>query len=128
MATIKSHPAPGLGLLLPGSFVVPQNPLSGGQIKYIPKMGELLPSRFSVPQNPLIARLRSSLSGLGGCGCSGSGSDSGAAESDGDSGFINGVAIPGMGSIMESLKNVNWITVAIAAGAAYMLAANNKGR
>lgn len=86
MAHIGYHPAPGLGELIPGSYVVPQNPIVAAS--YIPHMGELLPATFVVPQNPLIAALAtpagtgmpnntrgmaygSGMSGLGGCGCRG---------------------------------------------------------
>lgn len=87
MAHIGRHPAPGLGELIPGSFVVPQNPIMAAS--YIPHIGELLPASFVIPQNPLIAAMLtpagtgmpnntrgltygSGLSGLGGgCGCRG---------------------------------------------------------
>ena len=84
------HPAPGLGDLLPGSFVVPQNPIldagtalvpsvqaaAGGRVVRVPHIGELLPARFDVPQNPLRDALLSasvvktqSTKGMGCVGC-----------------------------------------------------------
>lgn len=79
MAHLNFHPAPGLGDLLPGAFVVPQNPIDGESRRatsYVPRMGELLPGSFSVPQNPLIAALSSgnplkpaNMSNGAGCGC-----------------------------------------------------------
>lgn len=56
MARMNYHMAPGLGDLIPGWFVVPQNPIQAaaqGGVKYIPKMGELIGASFVVPQNPL---------------------------------------------------------------------------
>lgn len=70
---IPVHPAPGLGDLLPGFFVVPQNPIrgastpvvastsakAGGAVVKVPSMGELMPGMFVVPQNPLRTALSS---------------------------------------------------------------------
>lgn len=70
------HPAPGLSELLPGWFVVPQNPiLAGGSaaVKYTPRIGDLIAAKYSVPQNPILAADRR-LAGIGcggGCSCSG---------------------------------------------------------
>jgi hypothetical protein len=82
------HPAPGLGDLLPGFFVVPQNPIV--PTTYVPRIGDILPGKFAVPQNPikdymsgrlnLIARepgVVGTLNGMSGCsggdcGCGGS--------------------------------------------------------
>lgn len=92
------HPSPGLGDLLPGWFVVPQNPIRPdstvmvpsvqatmpGQIGRRPHMGEFLPATFSVPQNPIVKNLASGMGGLA-CGC---GTPScGAPNSYGMSGF-----------------------------------------
>jgi len=72
---LNVHPAPGLGNLIPGSFVVPQNPIDGGEIRYIPRIGELLPAAFTIPQNPLMDVLSSpnplKPQRAGGCGCEG---------------------------------------------------------
>jgi hypothetical protein len=139
---LNHHPSPGFGELLPGFFVVPQNPIwdnkSQGNapnafagVKYIPSIGDILPGRFSVPQNPLIAQIRagmSKLSGLGGCCCGadkGSGSG-GANTGDAGTGFINGspVLTEGMGDL---LGGINWLTVAVAVGGTYLLM-KGKGR
>jgi hypothetical protein len=87
---LNSHPAPGLGDLLPGFFVVPQNPITDrGPTTYVPRIGEILPGSFPVPQNPikdymtgrlnLIGRetgVPGTINGKGvsgiGCGCGGS--------------------------------------------------------
>lgn len=62
------HPAPGIGELLPGFFVVPQNPIrdaSGmGGVKYQPHIGELLPASFNVPQNPIVKNIQTGMGGL----------------------------------------------------------------
>ncbi len=76
------HPSPGLGDLLPGWFVVPQNPVRPdstvlvpsvqasmpGQIARKSHMGEFLPATFSVPQNPILRNLATGMGGLA-CGC-----------------------------------------------------------
>lgn len=82
---IIGHPAPGLGDLLAGSFVVPQNPID--DVTYIPRIGEILPASFKVPQNPIkdyMSGVRTQLArepgkpgtlngvGMGDCGCGGS--------------------------------------------------------
>lgn len=120
---INRQLAPGLGDLLPGSFVVPQNPLM--PTRYIPKIGDLLPSRFAVPANPLISAIRGGLSGLsgcsGGCGCGG-----GSTDSSSGTGFLNGVALPGIGGLGDGLASVNWWTVGIAVGAVMLLTRSKK--
>lgn len=79
------HPSPGLGDLLPGWFVVPQNPIRQdstvlvpsvqasvpGRIARKPHMGDFLPATFAVPQNPIIKNLNTGMGGLAsmGCGC-----------------------------------------------------------
>lgn len=90
MSMLGFHPAPGFGELLPGSFVVPQNPIrdagtplvpsvqaaNGGQISYRPHIGELLPGMFTVPQNPILLGLAQGVGqpnlGCAGGGCGGS--------------------------------------------------------
>src|SRR5882724_9614777 len=53
MAGINRHPAPGLGELQPGWFVVPQNPMHG-PVSYIRGVGDILATGgFTVPQNPV---------------------------------------------------------------------------
>lgn len=65
MSHIGIHPAPGLGDMVPGWFVIPNNPIRDGQsatgVGYIPHIGELIPAKFGIPENPIIR-------GLAGCG------------------------------------------------------------
>jgi hypothetical protein len=51
MAQINYHPAPGLTGILPGWFVVPQNPIQPET--YQPGIGEIIGASFVVPQNPI---------------------------------------------------------------------------
>ena len=55
MGNIYGHLAPGLGDLLPGWTVVPQNPIAAAAYgtTYVPGIGDLLPGSFPVPQNPI---------------------------------------------------------------------------
>jgi hypothetical protein len=89
MAHLSFHPAPGLGDLLAGYFVVPQNPIRDAGTPLVPSVqathpnkvmrvkhiGELLRASFTVPQNPLIRTLADGgqTSGMAGLGCSGLG-------------------------------------------------------
>ena len=117
MPHLSLHPAPGLGELMPGWFVVPQNPIapdstplvptpqarSGGKPVYIPRMGELMPAKFTVPQNPLVREL-CGLGVLGG-GCSGCGS-SGEAKCKQGCGCPSAIGFSGLGdlsNVMDSL-------------------------
>lgn len=87
MSMISYHPAPGLGDLLPGFFVVPQNPIKDAQgVTYVPRIGEILPGSYAVPQNPIKDYMGGRLNLIGrepgvpgkvngqlsGCGCGGS--------------------------------------------------------
>ena len=132
MAHIGIHPAPGLGELIPGSFVVPSNPIVPRS--YIPRVGELLPASFPVPQNPLIAAMQSP-PGYGmpnsrgiGCGCSpGCGSGmcgtgglsglSGLSELGSDCGCIGGMC----GCGMSGLGQFDPVTLALIAGGLVLL-------
>jgi hypothetical protein len=100
-----------LGELIPGSFVVPSNPIVPSS--YIPHIGELLPASFPVPQNPLIAAITSppgyglpNQPGLG-CGCApgcGSGMCGGAqgmGALGSDCGCIGGMCGCGMGQFSD---------------------------
>ena len=73
MAFTNIHPAPGLGELMPGFFVVPQNPITMAQtgMGYFARMGELLPGSFSVPQNPIVSNFKTGMQGMGTLGCAG---------------------------------------------------------
>lgn len=79
MSHIPFHPAPGFGELLPGNFVVPQNPITGDRevVARVPTIGELLAAHFVVPQNPLLRELTK---GNCGCGCNGSGNGNGGCD------------------------------------------------
>lgn len=86
MANLNIHPAPGMGDLTSGFFVVPQNPIQMATegISRVPSLGEFMSASFAVPQNPFAAYVSNrvtplgtanlGLSGLGcgdGCGCGG---------------------------------------------------------
>ena len=63
---LNYHPAPGLGDLLPGFFVVPQNPITDTQgTTYVPRIGDILPGSFPVPQNPIKDYMTGQLSLIG---------------------------------------------------------------
>jgi hypothetical protein len=74
MAQLNYHPAPGMGDLLPGFYVVPQNPVQ--PVKYIRGISEILPGSFPVPQNPVkdytSGQTKLIGQGVSGCGCGGS--------------------------------------------------------
>jgi hypothetical protein len=101
MAHIPYHPAPGFGDLLPGDFVVPQNPIrdagtvlvpsvqamTGGRTVRVPHLAELLPATMVVPQNPIRdamasgARAGAGMPGMSSCaGCAGCGAGCGMGE------------------------------------------------
>lgn len=81
---LNHHPAPGLGDLLPGFYVVPQNPIKDATT-YVPRIGEILPGSYAVPQNPIKDYMSGRLNLIGrepgvpgkingklsGCGCGG---------------------------------------------------------
>jgi hypothetical protein len=77
------HPAPGLEGILPGWFVVPQNPIQ--PITYTPGIGDIVAATFPIPQNPVADYTRGQVKMIGqgvGCACDG-----------GCSGKINGVGV-----------------------------------
>jgi hypothetical protein len=126
---INHHPAPGFGDLIPGFFVVPQNPIVdnksralmpygfAGDIGYVPKFGDLMPSRLAVPSNPLIRALRA---GMSGCCCGGDGGSgdtsgqgtNGAAASDTATGYVNGAPVLGAG-VGEFVQGLDLQTLVI---------------
>jgi hypothetical protein len=55
MSNLNYHPAPGLGDLLAGAYVVPQNPIQMARegISVVPALGDFVAASFVVPQNPL---------------------------------------------------------------------------
>ncbi len=116
MAQINGHPAPGFGELIPGSYVVPQNPITMAEsgVRYVNRMGELLPGAFSVPQNPIIRNFQTGMQGMGTMGCVGLGCDGG--------GFMGSLA--GMGEIdLSTFSPSGWSTQTwwIIGGAAVLL-------
>jgi hypothetical protein len=83
MANLNIHPAPGMGDLTSGFFVVPQNPVTMATegISRVPTLGEFMSAAFVVPQNPFLAYVSGAVKPLGqggmgdcGCGCGGHGS------------------------------------------------------
>lgn len=116
MAHLNFHPAPGFGDLLPGFFVVPQNPIRGastplvpsvqaasmGTIVRVPHVGDLLPGQFPVPQNPIIAALATGMNGMRGMGC-GCGGDCGCG-----CGGTSPSGIQGLSGISDSVAA--WVT------------------
>lgn len=119
MSHINFHPAPGLGDLLPGMFVVPQNPIrdagtalvpsvqatAPNQVMRVKHIGELLQAAFTVPQNPLIRTLatggqsNNGMAGLGcgsGCGCGMGDTTAVPAASSWTDMFTNSTIIPGI--------------------------------
>lgn len=133
MSHIPFHPAIGFGDLLPGEFVVPQNPIRdagtplvpstvavmGGKPYRTPHLADLLPGKFVVPQNPLITTVTNGYSGIpqhshAGCGCGGA---CGGGKGMGD--------LSDVGTWLTSNTVVsavpNWVIVAGAGVAAWML-------
>ena len=89
MAGIYTHPAPGLGAMLPGWWDVPQNPIVAAQqgVTRVPSIGEIMGGKYTVPQNPIKDYVTNQVKPLGtsgnggvgglngcgggGCGCGG---------------------------------------------------------
>jgi hypothetical protein len=127
MAFTNVHPAPGVGELMNGFFVVPQNPITMAQtgIGYFPKMGDLLPGAFSVPQNPIVKNFASSMQGLGTMGC--------APGTNCGGGFTGALAGVGMGeldlsqiSTPSAWSTSTWAIVGV--GALLLLSSIRPGR
>lgn len=128
MAHLPFHPAPGLGELLPGFFVVPQNPITAAVkgTQYIPHVGELLPASFSVPQNPIVKTFQTNMNGLGACPRGNCG---------GFTGALAGATLPGMSGLgemdMSSFNPGNWSTATwalVAAGGIVLLMMSRPGK
>lgn len=110
MANLNLHPAPGLGDLTSGFYVVPQNPIQMATdgISRVPSLGEFMAGSFVVPANPFFAfstgqvqpigqgaagmpmnpkRIKKappvSMSGMAGLGCGGSGGSGSSSSSCG---------------------------------------------
>ena len=99
---IPFHPAPGLGEMLPGFFVVPQNPIKAaggmGGIRYQPHVGELMPASFTVPQNPIVKNIRTGMGGLA------------TGRFMGFTGGMSGLGEFDLSSITENFKPGEWST------------------
>lgn len=128
MSMIGFHPAPGLGELLPGWFVVPQNPLELATrgIRRIPTIGEIVPATFPVPQNPLVRAL--SLGASPKCLCVGIGCGDGClSRYSGMTGLpeiweqVKTTATGAWGSVTGMLGGANWTTYALAGGGVLLL-------
>jgi hypothetical protein len=122
---LSMHPAPGLGELVPGSFVVPQNPLVPGaftgEVSYIPRAVERLPGRWTMQSNPLYKALNGGINGVsvgtGGCddctgmGCGGGCAAGGGCGCGGSCGGAGSCGVGcGMGSISDSIASA-WASV-----------------
>lgn len=133
MSHLPYHPAPGFGDLMPGSFVVPQNPIhpdgtplvpsvqaqSGGNIAYRPKIGDLLPGAFVVPQNPIRRNLASNM-GMGCTSCGDSGYDGSGFHSNGLQGLGMDLSAQGLTTWATSdgpmgLPMLAWVGIAVGA-------------
>lgn len=130
MSHVPFHPAPGMGDLLPGYFVVPNNPITsaaGGPgatgVGRVAHIGELMPASFVVPENPLmnalatVGRGPASQKSLGGCGCTGLGCGCG------DRMSLSGLGEFNLDSITQNLNPTQWsgTTIAMVAGGALLL-------
>lgn len=124
--------------MMPGFFVVPQNPIRdagtvlvpsvqaavGNAIVRVPHMGELLPGKFTVPGNPIIKNLTGGMSGLG-CGpACGLGQVQTAAATGNLMGSLGGT----LGSVSTWLQSSmllgipNWVLLAAGIGAVVFMA------
>lgn len=100
------HPAPGLGDLIPGYFVVPRNPITAqarAPITVSPGIGDIIRASFPVPQNPIISAVTGNVKplGTGDCGCGGKCGGCGGSGR----GMINGQRV-GMGDLSTDVSAV----------------------
>jgi hypothetical protein len=133
MPHLPFHPAPGFGDLMPGMFVVPQNPIqdagtplvpsvqaaNAGRVAYRPKIGDLLPGAFAVPQNPILHNLATGMQGMGCASCDSGDCGGGGFAAPG----LQGVDLAQVGGWLQSqtIGGVpNWALVA-GAVVAYMM-------
>lgn len=141
------HPAPGLGDLLPGYFVVPQNPVTSRDygVTVKPGIGDVLPAAFSVPENPILNYVSGKVKPIGqgasdgGCGCGGG------CGSCGSGGTINGMGVGDltadwnsfsstlsqgniMGAVQSTFMGIPVWLLAVAAVAVPMLMQGGGGR
>lgn len=107
-----NHPAPGIGVLMPGQFAVPQNPLRPAT--YRPTIGEFMAARFTVPQNPILDAVASGdigrpqtgpgaawrrLKNGGGMGCASCGGGCNGSGGGGGCGCSGGMKLTGPGLV-----------------------------
>lgn len=139
MANLNIHPAPGLGDLTQGFFVVPQNPLQLAQegVSRVRTLGEFMNGSFVVPQNPLMDYVANRVRplgqggpGLAGLGCGG---DCGCGGSCGCGGG-GGLGALDLSSITSAATEdslgfglPNWGYAAVAAAAYMFLFAGSTG-
>lgn len=141
MPMLNFHPAPGLGDLVPGWHVVPQNPLrpdstilvpsvqaaSGNRITKKPTIGELLPGRFTVPDNPVKKGLHMGMGGLGcGCGCTSGPPAYGLSGLSMDGTGLMGTGLFAGGTDLSTWGAGEYVTVGIGAYALYSLFSTGK--
>jgi len=143
MSHLRVHPAPGLGFLLPGWYVVPQNPIRdagtplvpsvqasvGNRTVRTPHIGDLLAAAYVVPQNPIARNLATGMNGMAathGIGCLGCPTCAGC-----DQGNYYGLQGLGHTGVLDWLQEPsfvsssvpNWMLFGGAAVAAYFLLA-----
>jgi hypothetical protein len=146
MSQLSFHPAPGLGDLTPGFFVVPSNPIrndstvlvpsvqasAGGRIVRKPHIGEFVAASFVVPSNPIRRNLATGMMGLGGGmgGCGGMGCGCGTPDCGGGYGYnpygLQGLDLTSIEAWAQQPSFVspsvpNWMLYGGAAAAAYFL-------
>jgi hypothetical protein len=158
MNRIPIHPAPGLGDLMAGYFVVPQDPLQfqNEGISVKPSLGDFIDASFVVPQNPLLAQISGTVapigqgsagmplnpktkakhshsSGLGcGCGCGGSGSCGGGLGTL-STDWTQFTTDLEAGNIMTALQDTiggipSWVYMAGIAALVFVSSSGKKGR
>lgn len=103
MANLSIHPAPGMGDLTAGFYVVPQNPIQMASegISRVPTLGEFMSGSFPVPQNPFcdyvggtVKPLGQGAAGMSGLGC----------------GPNCGCGMSGLGDLSSSLSSIeSWL-------------------
>ena len=121
---INRQLAPGLGDILPGNFVVPQNPITSPIAgAYVPHIGELMPGKFVVPQNPLLVALSGKTMPGVGCGC-------GSGPGDDGLGALDLSSFSSLGtSITDSISSLPWtVWAALGAGVVLLITLSGRGK
>ncbi|MCJ7501838.1 MAG: hypothetical protein MUP80_02090 [Acidobacteriia bacterium] len=101
------HPAPGMGITLPGVWAVPQNPImdgAGPALAVIPHMSGIMAANFRVPENPLLRDIY-------GCGVAGLCGGLGEATSPTDL----------VSQVLGKVTSGDWTTWAMVGGGAILL-------